>query len=182
VRIFGALAATVMLLGPAFGQEIPRPAPDYTIHLSDGGQVQTGQYTGKVVLLAFMATTCPHCQQAVKILSAIQKEYGPRGLQILGATFNDDAEKLVAGFVSQFQPAFPVGYCTRESVSGYLRNQPGKRSYVPIFIFIDRQQVIREQHSGEEPFFADEDKNVRAVLDKLLKQPAPVKKSAKKAA
>ena len=115
-------------------------------------------------------------------MSGIQKEYGPRGLQILGAAFNDGAQQLVAGFVEQFKPNFPVGYCSRQDVSDYLKNPPYKRSYVPIFIFIDRKQVIREQHSGEEPFFTDEDKNVRDVLDKLLKEPAPVKKAAKKAA
>lgn len=114
-------------------------------------------------------------------MSGIQKEYGPRGLQILGAAFNDGAQQLVAGFIEQFKPNFPVGYCSRESVSAYLRNPPDKRSYVPIFIFIDRKQIIREQHSGEEPFFTDEDRNVRAVLDKLLQEPAPVKKAAKKA-
>ena len=115
-------------------------------------------------------------------MSGIQKDFGPRGLQVLGAAFNDGAPQLVPGFIAQFQPNFPVGYCTREAVSAYLRNPPDKRSYVPIFIFIDRQQVIREQHSGEEPFFQDEDKNVRALLDKLLKEPPPAKKAAKPAA
>ena len=115
-------------------------------------------------------------------MSGIQKDFGPRGLQILGAAFNDGAEQLVPSFIAQFQPNFPVGYCTRDSVSAYLRNPPGKRTFVPIFLFIDRKQVIREQHSGEEPFFGDDqDKNVRVVLDKLLKEPAPVKKAAKKA-
>jgi hypothetical protein len=114
-------------------------------------------------------------------LSGIQKDYGAKGLQILGAAFNDGAQQLVPSFIAQFQPNFPMGYATRDSVSEYLRNPPGKRSFVPIFLFIDRKQVLREQHSGEEPFFGDEDKNVRAVLDKLLKEPAPVKKAAKKA-
>jgi peroxiredoxin len=44
-------------LAAAFAQDIPRPAPEFTIHLSDGSQVLTSQYSGKVVLLAFMATT-----------------------------------------------------------------------------------------------------------------------------
>jgi len=113
-------------------------------------------------------------------LSGIQKDFGPRGLQVLGAAFNDGAPQLVPGFIAQFQPNFPMGDSARESVAEYLRNPPWKRSYVPIFLFIDRKQVIREQHSGEEPFFQDEDKNVRVVLDALLKEPAPVKKATKK--
>jgi hypothetical protein len=46
-----------LLLGRAFAQEIPRPAAEFIIHLSDGSQVKPSQYSGKVVLLAFMATT-----------------------------------------------------------------------------------------------------------------------------
>ena len=46
-----------MLLAGASAQPIPRPAPEFTVHLSDGGQVLPSQYSGKVVLLAFMATT-----------------------------------------------------------------------------------------------------------------------------
>jgi peroxiredoxin len=46
-----------MLAAGAFAQEIPRPAPEFTIHLSDATQVQLSQYSGKVVLLAFMITT-----------------------------------------------------------------------------------------------------------------------------
>jgi hypothetical protein len=57
VRNLGALAALAILLPCAYAQEIPRPAPEFTIHLSDGSQVKPSQYSGKVVLLAFMATT-----------------------------------------------------------------------------------------------------------------------------
>jgi len=57
VRNLGALAALAMLLGPAFAQEIPRPAPEFVVHMPDGSQVKPSQYSGKVVLLAFMVTT-----------------------------------------------------------------------------------------------------------------------------
>ena len=57
MRTLGALAAMAVSLAATFAQEIPRPAPEFTIHFSDGSQVLTSQYSGKVVLLAFMATT-----------------------------------------------------------------------------------------------------------------------------
>ena len=57
MRNLGALAALAMLLGPAFAQEIPRPAPEFVVHMPDGSQVKPSQYSGKVVLLAFIVTT-----------------------------------------------------------------------------------------------------------------------------
>ena len=57
MRTPGALAAMAVLLAGAFAQDIPRPAPEFNIHLPNGSQAQLSQYSGKVVLLAFMATT-----------------------------------------------------------------------------------------------------------------------------
>ena len=157
---------------------MPRPAPEFVINMPNGSQVLLSQFNGKIVLLAFMLTTCPHCQHAVPILSAIQKEYGPRGVQILGTTFNDGAPQLVPEFIARFQPNFPVGSSPRESVTEFQQHPPWKRAYVPEFVFIDRKRVIREQHSGEEDFFKDEEKSVRAVLDNLLKEQPVAGKSA----
>ena len=99
-------------------------------------------------------------------------------MQILGGAFNDGAEKLVSEFITRFQLNFPMGYASRDSVAEYVQHAPGRRAYVPEFLFIDRKGNIREQHSGEEPFFTDEEKNVRAAFDTLLKEPAPGKKTA----
>jgi hypothetical protein len=57
MRNLGGLAALAIVLPCAYAQEIPRPAPEFTIHMSDETQVKSSQYSGKVVLLAFMATT-----------------------------------------------------------------------------------------------------------------------------
>ena len=47
--------------------------------------------------------------------------------------------------------------------------------YVPVLVFIDRKGMIRYQHTGEEPFFQDQE-NVRATIEELLKEPVPVHK------
>ena len=35
--------------------------------------------------MAFILTSCSHCQMTVKVLSKLQNEYGPRGLQVLAS-------------------------------------------------------------------------------------------------
>jgi len=136
------------------------------------GQVTLlSQYSGKVVLLAFISTTCPHCQHTAGILSNIQAEYAAKGVQILAAAFNPDAAQLVPGFIAQFHPTFPVGSSDRDSVLEYEQASMAKPNYVPEIIFIDRNRVIRAQYNGGDDFFKEQDKNIRAELDTLLKEP-----------
>jgi hypothetical protein len=44
-------------------------------------------------------------------------------------------------------------------------------------MFIDRHRMIRAQYSGADDFFKDQDKNIRALAETLLKEPATAKKS-----
>jgi peroxiredoxin len=161
----------------ASAQQVPRPAGEFAIGLNNGGQILLSQYSGKVVVLAFMFTTCPHCQHTSQILSAIQREYADQGLQILGTFFNPNAATLVPGFIGQFQPAFPVGSAERDQVNEYLQHSPGKPTYVPELVFIDRNRQIRAQYSGDVDFFKDQDKNIRALVESLLKEPVSAKKN-----
>ncbi len=45
-------------------------------------------------------------------------------------------------------------------------------------MFIDRNRVIRAQYSGADDFFKDQEKNIRAMLDTLLKEPVASKKAS----
>ena len=71
---------------------------------------------------------------------------------------------------------FPVGFSEREQVQEYIQRPP-KHSYVPEVIFIDRHRIIRAQYSGADDFFKDQDKNMRALVETLLKEPATAKKT-----
>jgi len=155
----------------AYAQQVPRPAGEFAIKMPNGQVTLLSQYAGKVVVLAFISTTCPHCQHTTQILSAFQNEYGPRGVQFLAAAFNPDAAQLVPGFIAQFRPAFPVGSAERDSVLEYEQASLVKTNYVPELIFIDRHRVIRAQYDGGNQFFNEQEKNIREMLDTLLKEP-----------
>jgi thiol-disulfide isomerase/thioredoxin len=180
MRLRHSLIGLVFTLFTAasFGQQVPRPAGEFAISMSNGSQTLLSQYSGKVVLLMCMFTTCPHCQRTTQLLNPIAKEYAPRGVQILAAAFNEGAGPLVPGFIAQFQPAFPVGYSARAQVDEYLQHPAGNPSYVPELVFIDRNRVIRGQFGGTDDFLKDQDKNIRAMLDTLLKEPVAAKKTS----
>ena len=158
---------------------IPRPAPEFVIR-GPGGEELLSQYRGKVLLLALIFTTCPHCQHTVGIMSEVQKEYGSRGFQALGSAFNEMAAQLVPSFVSQFRPNFPIGYSPRATVLEFLQEPSNAFLSVPILVFIDKKGIIRSQHMGaDDAFFKDQEKAIRAELETLLKEPAHAKKKAR---
>ncbi len=164
----------------AYAQQVPRPAGEFAIKMPNGQTTLLSQYAGKVVLLAFISTTCPHCQHTTQVLSAIQNEYASRGVQILAAAFNPEAAQLVPGFIAQFRPTFPVGSSDRDPVLEYEQASMAKPNYVPDLIFIDRNRVIRAQHDGGDDFFKEQEKNIREMLDTLLKEPVKSAKASHK--
>src|SRR6266436_7825304 len=95
----GRLALTVCTLGLAASAStvgVPRKSPELTIHMAGGNDLRLSQYRGKVCVVALFSTTCPHCQTLTGTLNTIQKEYGPCGVQVMAAAFNENAKDLVA--------------------------------------------------------------------------------------
>jgi thiol-disulfide isomerase/thioredoxin len=154
--------------------EPPRPSPALTIERLGAPALNLSQYRGKVVALAFISTTCPHCQDLTKLLGPLSREYALRGVQVLECAFNDDAQQTIAGFLQQFQPPFPVGWTSHAAVMSYLQRTilDTRPLYVPHMVFLDRRGIIQADYPGESDFMKDPATNIRAELEKLLKPPA----------
>ena len=163
----------------AAGAEPARPSPPFSIQRLNEPALPLSRYRGKVVALAFISTTCPHCQALTGELNRISRDYALRGVQVLECAFNDDAVQTLPNFLGQFQPAFPVGWNNRAAVMSYLQYSiiDARPLYVPHMVFLDRGGVIRGDYPGESPFFTNAAANIRAELEKLLK--APVASSKK---
>ena len=167
-----ALAIAACPLG---AQELPRQAGEWAIQTVDGKQIRIGSYRGKVVVLAFILTTCPHCQKTVGILSKLQPEYAPRGVQILASAAEAGAKTSVPGFVQNFHPPFPVGYNDdAQKLLDFWQYARARFPLMPIVLLIDRQGNVRFEHEGhDDKFFGDQqEQNFRTELDELLKSPA----------
>ncbi len=141
-------AATVMR-----GADTTREAPELLITDTNGKQIRLSLLRGKVVVLEFMLTTCPHCQNTAKLMSRLQKEFGPKGFQAISLPFNDDAAAAAPKFVAQHQVTHPVAAIQRDRVYEFAQLSPIMRHSVPIMAFIDRRGRIRAQYDGEAAFF-----------------------------
>jgi peroxiredoxin len=165
--------ALVLFAGP-----IPRKAAEFALHMPDGKELLLSSYRGKTVVLALMFTTCPHCQKNAQVLSDIQKEYANKGVQVLGAVFDQDASRQVAQFDAIFAKGFPCGYSTNQAVLAFLQQPATKPPFVPIMVFIDKTGMIRslkmvtedtKPDGPEQVFFQKPEISIRAELDKMLK-------------
>ena len=150
----------------------PRKSPEFTVLEPTGLGKQTliSSYRGKVLVLPFMFTTCPHCQHEAQMLTKLQQEFGSRGLQVLGTVFNDANGAMAAQFVKEFGIGFPVGYATRESVISYLNIPVMDRWVVPQIAVLDRKgNIVAQSLSTGSPELQDEG-YMRQLIDKLLKE------------
>jgi thiol-disulfide isomerase/thioredoxin len=165
-------ACTLGLVASAWTVGVPRKSSELTIHMAGGKDLRLSQYRGKVCVVALISTACPHCQTLTGTLNEIQKEYGPRGVQIMAAAFNDNAKDLVAGFAAQFHASFPVGWLTRGEALTYLGMSIMVNSgYVPKLLFIDREGIVREEHLQLQPendYFGNAQSTIRATLNRVL--------------
>jgi len=150
--------------------DLPRKSPAPASGLNGGKQLPLDSYKGKAVLLAFILTTCPHCQHTTGLLKQLQAEYGPRGLQVVEAAIDQGAEALVPAFVLHFDPNFPVGFVSYDTTAEYLQHSPMLIMHVPALVFIDRQGTIRAEYEGDDKFFSDDvqEKNLHDQIEKLL--------------
>ncbi len=160
-----------LFAAPLVAADIPRPAPEFTVHMVDGSQVQFSQYRGKVLAVEFLQTTCPHCQNCSIIMNRVYKEFAPKGFQALGVAFNDMARMLVPDYISQLQLTFPVGIGVRDEVISFLQHPTVEILYVPQLVFIDRKGIVRAQFQGRDDFFRNEEANMRAQVQALLDEP-----------
>lgn len=174
-------AFAILLSAVAFGQPgtVPRKSPPFSILRPGRAALPLESFRGKVVLLAFISTTCPHCQDLTRELGPLSKEYAARGVQFLECAFDDGAQTTVPGFIQQFQPPFPVGYSGRDAVAIYLQRSlvDATPLWVPHLVFVDRTGVIRADIPGDSPFMSNALVNAKAELETLLAEGGTARKA-----
>lgn len=172
-----------MAAAVAAGADIPRVAGPIDIVTHRGERLRLADLKGKVVVLEFLLTHCPGCKNSARILSKFQSEYGARGLQVVGLAIDAGAGPKIAGFVQETGANFPIGVYDDGKAREYLQVPMVVRMMMPQVALIDRAGMLREQHSGDDPWMAPamEETNMRRAIEKLLAaKAAPAAKKNKK--
>lgn len=118
----------------------PPPAPELPPCVADSLRqgdvpVDVRALRGEVLLIDFWASWCAPCAQSFAYLNALHKEFGERGLTIVGISVDeraDDARRFLARYPAAFRTVIdPRGDCPRAfdvkaMPSSYLVSREGR--------------------------------------------------------
>ena len=180
LALFVALGFTVQGASP-----VPRPSKDFTVSTPQGQNVTLASLKGKVVVVQFLFTWCPHCQAFSKVLTQFNSEYASRGFQALGVGFDEPdpnnpapLKDKVVSYTQQYA-GFPVGVSSRGPVLSYLGISELERIGVPQIVVIDRKGIIREQSPTQGGGPLGDPAHLKPLIESLLAEAAPAKPPAK---
>ena len=117
---------------------------DFTVTDMNGRSVKLSSFKGKVIVLDFWATWCPPCKAEIPGFVELQEAYGSKGLQMVGVSVDDPAEKLPP-FATEFKMNYPVlvGLGRDDLQDAY-----GPMWGIPTTFVISRDGKICRKHSG----------------------------------
>ena len=120
-----------------------KQAPEFVRTDLENRKLDLRAYRGKVVLLDFWATWCASCQIEMPRFVAWQSQYGPRGLQIVGISMDDDP-LLARKLYKKMKLNYPVSMGDEK-----LGRLYGGVLGLPLAFLIDRQGKVQAQLRGE---------------------------------
>ncbi|MGM9999132.1 MAG: TlpA family protein disulfide reductase [Candidatus Bruticola sp.] len=160
VSVFTLMACTHSVQADSAEQNLGK-LPSITGTSYDGKAVDTSKYLGKVLIVDFWATWCPPCRQEIPGFIALQKQYGSKGLQVIGVSLDEDAaqHKQFAQKEGLNYPSI-LGRSNPKAMQA-VEQKIGEIQGIPTTLIIDRQGNIRYCHIG----YADKEE-----FEKIIKK------------
>jgi len=134
-------------------------APGFALKsATDGKALKLSDLKGKVVLVDFWATWCPPCREEIPDFVSLQKQYGPKGLQIVGLSVDKGGTDGVVKFIKDNHINYPVLMSDDATMTAY-----GGIRAIPTTFLIDRKGNMVHKFIGgtEKAVF---EKEIKAVL------------------
>lgn len=140
-----ALVACFPALLSAAGELSNRPAPAFRLPDSRGRAVSLSDFKGKLLLIEFMSTTCPHCEKFAPVLESVLTRFKGRVGVISIATYPDNTG-TVAQFIKTHKVGYPVLLDPQHSAAmEYLKPPPPNYGFsVPHLFLVDQSGYIRD--------------------------------------
>ncbi len=148
---------------------VPRPAPALTFSEPSGKTGTIAGMKGKVVVIQFLLTTCPHCQAFSRSLNKLTTEFGPK-IQAVGLAFDKDDAKGVPNYIKTIGTNFIVGSTDDKSTQSFLgiSVMDYYKLRVPQVVVIDKKGVIRSQTDLSAGGPAGDEASLRKLLATLV--------------
>ena len=77
MRVLAATAFVALTVSAFATPPVPRKSPEFTITDPSGKPILLSSLRGKIVVMPFMFTTCPHCQREAQMLTTAAEGVRP---------------------------------------------------------------------------------------------------------
>lgn len=125
-----------------------RRAPGFSLPDSRLRQHDLYDFRGKVVILDFMMTNCPHCVTFSKTLERVKAKYGDKVAILSVVNYASDNSSTVAKYIQTNKVTVPVLYDCGQVMASYLRLESAKQAVdMPHAYVIDAQGRIRGDYT-----------------------------------
>ncbi len=116
---------------------------------ASGSSIKLSDYSGKVLLVNLWATWCGPCRNETPELVKLNKEFQPRGVEIVGlSTENPEASaESVKEFVRAYNIDYRIGWATPEVALTLMQG----RESIPQSFIISREGRIMKRFIGFSP-------------------------------
>ena len=156
------------------GEMVGHRAPGFSLRDGANRYHDPQDYRGKILIVEFMQTSCPHCAGFSKILEEVSSKYAGK-VAVLSIVNLPDTPDNVARFTATNKITTPILLDCGQIAASYIHWVPGKTAGfdIPRVFIIDAAGVIRRDLEytvlTKEIF---EGRGLFAELDKLLQSNA----------
>jgi len=119
---------------------------DFSLPDLDGKKHSLSEWRGKVIVLNFWATWCPPCREEIPLFIALQKRYGPGGIQLVGVATADNKESVVA-YRKSTGMNYPI-LIGDDDAMDVMARYGNRQGSIPYTVIIDRQGTIVARKLG----------------------------------
>jgi thiol-disulfide isomerase/thioredoxin len=163
-----ALPAVLVMAATMLGfAQTNAPPKDPAIIDAQGYQQLLANYKGQPLLVTFWATWCEPCRDEYPMLNEFAKEYGPKGLKVLGISLDQDGDLiLMRRFLARYKPVFPNYRKVKGNEQAFANGvMPGWNGSIPASFFYakDGTQIGHLVGSGDQETY---DAAIRTLLAK----------------
>jgi thiol-disulfide isomerase/thioredoxin len=148
---------------PAGPVMVPASALNADLKTIDGTAFKLADLKGKVLVIDLWATWCGPCRSSTPELVNLQKEFGPRGFEVIGLDIDpgSDTPEDVREFADEFDINYKLAFAERELAMSLMQG-----GNIPQSIVVGRDGRIVEHFVGFHPARTPE--KLRAAIEKAL--------------
>jgi peroxiredoxin len=126
----------------AHAQEPQSTGLFFAVNLPDqsGKSIALADYRGKPLIVNFWARWCVPCRDEIPELREVAKQYGAKGLTVLGIGLEDNIPN-VQEFIKAYEMDYPLLFAQSQGID-LMKALGNTKAGLPFTVFIDRKGMI----------------------------------------